>query len=67
VIGKALQFSEETRNGVLDMFIKGSDPTAGGLMNAVTAYSQTIENADTAADVEADAMKALDMAAAAAR
>jgi hypothetical protein len=67
VIGKALQFSTDTITGVLDHFIRGGDVTAGGLMNAVTSFAQTIENADAASDVEESAFKALDMAVLAAR
>lgn len=64
VIGKALTFSKETIDGVLDHFIKGADPTAGGLMNAVTSYAQTVDDADTASEIESQAFRALEMAAA---
>lgn len=64
VIGKALTFSKSTIDGVLDHFIKGADATAGGLMNAVTSFARTVENADDAADIEAQAFRALEMAAA---
>lgn len=64
IIGKALQFSTEARKGVLEHFIRGADTTAGGLMNAVTSYAQTIPNADEASDLEGAALRVLDMAAA---
>jgi hypothetical protein len=63
-VSKRLAFSEETTNGVLDMFIRGGQTTAGGVMQAVTAYAQSVDDADLAASLEADALKALDFAAA---
>jgi hypothetical protein len=67
VVGKALRFSEATQRGVFDHFIKGGQVTAGGVMNAITAYSQDdAVPADLAHDLEAVAVQALEMAAAAA-
>jgi len=59
VIAKRLQFSEAQINGVLDHFVRGGQTTRGGVMNAVTAYAQTVDNADTAFDLEAAALRAL--------
>jgi hypothetical protein len=64
VIGKRLQFDQETIDGVLDHFVRGGDVTAGGVMNAVTSYAQTVHNADAAHDLEAKALPALEVAAA---
>ena len=63
-VGKALTFSEGQIAGVLDHFIKGGDVSAGGVMQAVTAYSQTVADPDQAAWLEESALKALDLAAA---
>lgn len=64
VIGKKLSFDQSVIDGVLGHFIRGGDTTAGGLMNAVTSWSQTIENADTASDLEAQALRVLELAVA---
>lgn len=63
-VGKALAFSEETIAGVLDHFIMGGDVTAGGVMQAVTAYAQVVQDPDLAATLEESAVKVLDLAAA---
>lgn len=64
VVGKALSFDKDTIAGVLDHFIRGGDPTAGGLMGAVTSYAQTVGDADAAHEIESQALRALDLAAA---
>ncbi len=48
---------------VLAHFIAGGQLTAGGVMSAVTSVAQTVEDADLAADLEAEATKALAVAA----
>jgi hypothetical protein len=63
-VGKKLIFSEEHTAGVLDHFITGCQHTAGGVMHAVTSYAQTIPNADDAAHVEAQGIRAMELAAA---
>ena len=40
--------------------------TAGGVLNAVTSYAQKVESADEAYDLEAGALKVLEVAFAAA-
>ncbi len=64
VLGKKLQFDEDTVDGILDHFIRGGDTTSGGVMHAVTSFAQTVEDADTAADLEANAWRAMELAAA---
>jgi len=49
---------------VLDHFIRGGDPTAGGLMAAVTSFARTVDDADTAFEIEAQGLRALELAAA---
>jgi len=63
-VGKALAFSEDHIAGVLDHFIMGGDVTAGGVMQAVTAYAQVVDDPDAAAMLEESAIKALDLACA---
>ena len=64
VIGKRLAFDEETTKGVLDFFIKGGQVTAGGVLQAVTAYAQTVEDADKAYEINDLGVRALEVAAA---
>jgi hypothetical protein len=60
---KTLRFSEEHTAGVLDHFIQGGQMTAGGVMQAVTSFAQTIMDADDAAAFEAQGVRALELAA----
>lgn len=64
VICKRLAFSQEAAAGILDMFIKGADTTAGGVMQAVTAYAQTVDDPDKANAIEEVGVRALELAAA---
>lgn len=64
VVCKKLSFDQATTQGVLDYFIKGADTTAGGMMQAVTAYAQTVEDPDKAAALEDSGVRALELAAA---
>jgi hypothetical protein len=63
-IGKKLLFSEEATAGILTHFIKGGQVTAGGVMQAVTSFAQTVENPDQAFHFESKALEALELAAA---
>lgn len=63
VVGKQLKFTPERIAGVLDHFIRCAQPTAGGVLNAVTSYAQTIPDADEAAAVESQGLRALELAA----
>jgi len=64
VVGKRLNYTQEQQAGILAHFIKGGLTTSGGVMHAVTAYAQTVEDPDTASELEASALSALDVAAA---
>lgn len=59
-VTKSLGFSQAEQAGVLSHFIRGGQPTAGGLLNAVTSYSQTLGSADRAAELDAVALQVLD-------
>jgi hypothetical protein len=63
-VTKALSYSDERADAVLAHFIAGGQLTAGGVMQAVTSVAQTVVDGDEAARMEADAVRALDLAAA---
>lgn len=63
-VGKKLSFSEEVIEGVLDHFIRAGQVNAGGVMQAITSYAQTVDDADLAYSLEDRAVEALDLAAA---
>ncbi|WTX01064.1 DUF932 domain-containing protein (plasmid) [Streptomycetaceae bacterium NBC_01309] len=60
-VAKSLAFTQKQTDDILDHFIRGAQPTAGGIVNAITSYAQTVADADTAADIEGRALKALDL------
>jgi hypothetical protein len=60
-VGKALNFSEQERQDIWTHFMLGGQPTAGGLMNAVTSVAQTLPSAERADALEAAAVKVLDL------
>jgi len=51
-------FSKDDMSGLLSAFFDGGDRTQGGLVNAITAYSQTVPDADRAYEMDADAFSA---------
>jgi len=59
-----LGFTQEEQAGVLDLFVRSGQLTSGGVMQAVSAYAQTVEDPDRAAEVEAKAVEAMNLAAA---
>lgn len=61
-IASTLRIGADAADPILDHFIRGGDTTAGGMMQAVTSYAQTLDDADTAADVEAAAFGVLSLA-----
>jgi hypothetical protein len=61
-VTKGLQFTKEEQAGVFDFFIRGGQISAGGVMQAVTAYAQTVEDPDRAYDVERAGVPALEAA-----
>jgi hypothetical protein len=56
---KNLSFTEDEANGILGHFIRGGQTTAGGLMQAITSFSQTVANADRARHLDDSAVEAL--------
>ena len=59
-----LLFNEQERTGVLRFLIEGGDLSGYGLINAVTHYSQEVDDYDRATDFEALGGKLLDQTAA---
>lgn len=62
-VSTKLSFSESERAGILAHFIAGHQLTAGGMAQAVTSYSQTVQNADRARHLDDKALEVLDLAA----
>lgn len=52
-------FSKADAKGLLASFMDGGDRTRGGMVNAITAYSQSVEDADRAYEMDADALSAV--------
>lgn len=51
-------FTKDDMSGLLSAFFDGGDRTKGGLVNAITAYSQTVDDADRAYEMDSDAFSA---------
>jgi hypothetical protein len=62
-LSKKLGFDETTSTGILSHFIQSGDITAGGVMQAITSYAQTVPDADDASELESAALPALQLAA----
>lgn len=60
-VSKKLAFTKDEQAGLLSHFIKGGQLTSGGVMHAITSFSQTIEDADRAFEVELTGVKSLDL------
>ncbi len=60
-----LRFTDDQQRDILAHFIRGGDLTAGGVMHAVTSVAQTLDDADTAHEMESLALRALEAAASA--
>lgn len=58
-VAKQMAYSKDEQAGILDMFIKGGQLTAGGVMQAVTAFSQTVDDADSAASLQSSATRVM--------
>lgn len=64
VCAKQLAYTESEADRILSFFIKGAQNTAGGILNAVTAMCQSIEDPDRAAEIEETGLAAMEIAAA---
>lgn len=63
-VAKELVFTDEEQAGILNHFIRGGQMTAGGVLNAVTSFAQTVESPDAAFELESKALKTLDLVSA---
>lgn len=64
VVAAELRYTEAQQDAILRMFIKGGSTTAAGVMHAVTAAAQEIQDADVANEMEGHALRAMELAAA---
>lgn len=67
VVGRELLFSEDEQKGILNAFVKGGQLTSGGVLQAVTAYSQQIVDADRRYELNDTGLAAMGIAARLAR
>lgn len=58
---KPLGYTQEQIDGILGYFVQGGQMTRGGVVNAITAYSQTVQDGDAAYDLDARATSLLDV------
>jgi hypothetical protein len=56
-------WTEEEAQGILSMFVKGGQVTAGGVLQAITAHAQDVADPERAAELEAMAIPAMELAA----
>jgi hypothetical protein len=63
-VGKALRFSADQQNQILEHFLTGGDLTSGGILHAVTSAAQLTPDADLAHDMERHGITAMRLAAA---
>lgn len=63
-VAKVAGFTETEAKGILDHFLRGGAYTAGGAANAVTSYSQTLDDAGRAHEIDTKAVRVLELAAA---
>jgi hypothetical protein len=63
-VSQRLRFTDAQQKDILNHFIRGGDVTAGGVMHAVTSVARVLDDADAAHDMEGQALRALEAAAA---
>lgn len=63
-VGKKLRWTQDQQDSILDFFMEGGQFNAGGVMQAVTAFAQTLPG-DDAYEIEGQAVEVLSLAAAA--
>lgn len=61
-VSKELKYSDEEADAIFDLFIAGGDNRAIGVLQAVTAYAQVVDDADRANELEGDGVRALELA-----
>jgi hypothetical protein len=63
-VSQRLRFTDAQQKDILNHFIRGGDVTAGGVMHAVTSVAQMLDDGDAAHEMEGQALRALEAAAA---
>lgn len=63
IVGKTLAYNPTQQATILSHFIAGGQPTAGGILQAVTSTAQTLPDADQAHALETSALRAMAIAA----
>ena len=63
-VGAQLRFTDAQQTTILDHFLAAADRTTGGILQAVTSAAQTLDDADTAYDMERVGLRAMTLAAA---
>lgn len=58
-VTKPLGYTQDQVAGIMDYFVRGAQFTRAGVVNAITAYSQTVEDGDAAHDLDARATQLL--------
>lgn len=62
-VAKSQRWSDSEAEGVLKYFYTGGQQTAGGVMQAVTAFAQDVADPERAAEIEGDGIDAMTEAA----
>src|SRR5207248_71650 len=63
-IATRLHYTTDQATSILAHFIPGPDISAAGIMHAITSVAQTLDDPDTAHDLETTAVQAMHLAAA---
>lgn len=58
-VAAQMRYTDDERDEIMGLFMASGDRTAGGVMNAVTAYAQTVASPDRAAELEEEAFEVL--------
>lgn len=61
-VAKRFLFTAEQEKGILEYMLRAGQSTSGGVMQAVTSYSQTVPDADVAHDLDDKAIAAMEFA-----
>ena len=61
-VAKKFLFTSEQEQGILEYFLRGGQSTTGGVMQAITSFSQTVVDADVAHSLDDKAIAAMEFA-----
>jgi hypothetical protein len=61
IVAKKFTFSKADQEGILRHFLMAGQITSGGVMQAVTSYSQTLADADAAHDLNTRAVEVMEL------